>query len=309
MQHVKYWSGWIYEARSNGLKSIIIHSLSCRGMLSKSNELGAAMWKVRTWWFFIFTSPFSSTNEEFMPCEQLNISIQMWRDRFAMHYQQGYVKKKNRGWAMQTQFVTDVPHFQANHFSSQDNEEAPPQNTHMHAYKYTHTLSNTVHQLSSSCHESRQPGSGIYSQSIQNGPCHFYWISHQQKGQLRWWVLVGGQLKKLPCPPDKLPLQSVHCLMGRTVWDCTCRWHKLYSWDHVAASHWNSGVGSRIRWCLVCSDHFEGDYYCVIKTCLTISFQVTFQWSVYIPRAVGSIVNENRRKMKQLIVWDLELQS
>lgn len=48
-----------------------------------------------------------------------------------MHYQQGYVK--NRGWAMQTQFVTDVPHFRANHFSSQDNEEAPPPtNTHSH---------------------------------------------------------------------------------------------------------------------------------------------------------------------------------
>lgn len=139
LQHVKYLSGSIYEARSKGLKNIIIHSLSCRGMLSKSNELSAAMWKVRTWWFFIFTSPFSSTNEEFMPCEQLNISIQMWRDRFATHYQQGYVK--NRGWAMQTQFVTDVPHFRANHFSSQDNEEAPPQpHPQIHTNTHTHTL-------------------------------------------------------------------------------------------------------------------------------------------------------------------------
>ena len=56
-----------------------------------------------------------------------------------MHYQQGYVK--NRGWATQTQFVTDVPHFQANHFSSQDNEEAPqPQNIHPGTHTYTHTL-------------------------------------------------------------------------------------------------------------------------------------------------------------------------
>ncbi len=49
---------------------------------------------------------------------------------------------------MQTQFVTDVPHFLANHFSSQDNEEAPP-NIHMYAYKRarTHTHTHTVCQI------------------------------------------------------------------------------------------------------------------------------------------------------------------
>lgn len=55
MQHVKYLSGCMYGARSKGLKNIIIPSLSCRGMLSKSNESSAAMWKVGTWRFFIFT--------------------------------------------------------------------------------------------------------------------------------------------------------------------------------------------------------------------------------------------------------------
>ena len=131
-----------------------------------------------------------------------------------LHYQQGYVKKKkkNRGWAMQAQFVTDVPHFQANHFSSQDNEEAPlPPFTHTHAHTNTHTLSYTVHQLSSSCHGCRQPGSGVYSQSIQNGPCHFYWISHQQKGQLRWWVLVGGQLKTTVPTRQTAPSRALLC--------------------------------------------------------------------------------------------------
>ena len=41
---------------------------------------------------------------------------------------------------MQAQFVTDVPHFQANHFSSQDNEEAPLPPLHTHMHTQTHTL-------------------------------------------------------------------------------------------------------------------------------------------------------------------------
>jgi len=41
-----------------------------------------------------------------------------------MHYQQGYVK--SRGWAVQTQFVTDVlPHFRANVFSDHNNKDPP----------------------------------------------------------------------------------------------------------------------------------------------------------------------------------------
>lgn len=90
------------------------------------------------------------------------------------------------------------------------------------------SLSNAAHQLSSGCHECRQPGRGIYSQSIQNGPCHFYWISHQQKGQLRWWVLVGGQLKETVPTRQTAPAE---CALP-TVWARTCRWH------HVSALNW-----------------------------------------------------------------------
>lgn len=40
---------------------------------------------------------------------------------------------------MLTQFVTIVPHLQENHFSSQDNEEAPPP-PNIHTHTRAHTL-------------------------------------------------------------------------------------------------------------------------------------------------------------------------
>lgn len=125
-------------------------------------------------------------------------------------------------------------------------------------YTHMHTLSNTVHQLSSSCHDCRQPGSGIYSKSIQNGPCHVYWISHQQKGQLRWWVLVGGQLKKTMPTKQTVPPQltfpdgnncvGLEMLVGYTA-------GMLLLW-----------VGTRSWSVKACSDYFEIDCPCVIKT-------------------------------------------
>lgn len=156
---------------------------------------------------------------------------------------------------MLTQFVTIVPHLQENHFSSQDNEEATTKYTHTHTR--THTLSNTAHQLSSSCHGCRQPGSGIYSQSIQNGPCHFYWISHQQKGQLRWWVLVGGQLKKNRAHQANYPCKSVHCpLCG------LAHVGGIYCAVDIMLLPRTGTVGRQV----VCSDYyFEGDQSCAIK--------------------------------------------
>lgn len=41
----------------------------------------------------IFVPPHRSS-DEFMPCEQLNTFLQMWGDRFAVPYQQGYTYEK-----------------------------------------------------------------------------------------------------------------------------------------------------------------------------------------------------------------------
>lgn len=45
---------------------------------------------------------------------------------------------------------------------------------------------------------------------IENAPWHFYWISHRQKGQLRWWVGWADSWRNA-CPPSKLPLQREPC--------------------------------------------------------------------------------------------------
>lgn len=118
----------------------------------------------------------------------------------------------------------------------------------------SHSLSKAAHQLSSGCHECRQPGRGIYSQSIQNGPCHFYWISHQQKGQLRWWVLVGGQLKETVPTRQTAPAE---CALP-TVWARACRWH------HDGALNW------MLARQVVCFWFSQADYAGVIKYVLNV---------------------------------------
>lgn len=136
----------------------------------------------------------------------------------------------------------------------------PPYRPPPPKYTHTHTLSNTVHQLSSSCHDCRQPGSGIYSQSIQNGPCHFLLNFTSTEGTIKMMSFGGRTVEENHAHQANCPLQE--CAGKPTAWDCTCRWHTRSTvTDHIPASQWNSEVGSRIRWCdkVVCSDHFEGD--------------------------------------------------
>lgn len=131
--------------------------------------------------------------------------------------------KSKTAWA--TQFVTILPYRKKKKKSRK--EKAPPpegeggRGTHTHIC--AQSLSNAAHQLSSGCHNRRQPGRAIYSPSIQNAPWHFYWISHRQKGQLRWWVSVGGQLKETVPTRQTAPAERAL----PTVWARTCRWHHV----------------------------------------------------------------------------------
>lgn len=146
--------------------------------------------------------------------------------------------------------------------------------THME----TQFLLITVHQLSSSCQDFRHPGSGIYSKSIQDGPCHFYWILHQQKGQLRWWVLVGGQLKKnMPSMQTEraLPDGEVQCCI---VWVGGLQREDVHSF----ASFFNSGYTYLDKVCVNC---FTGNQ----------------------PRRVDGIVNKFRGERKQLVVLEMNV--
>lgn len=144
----------------------------------------------------------------------------------------------------------------------------------LHTFKFKHTkqhtvLLNTVQQCFSSCHNFRHPGSGIYSKSIQDGPCHFYWILHQQKGQLRWWVLVGGQLKK-----NMSSIQTERALPDGEVQCCIAWVGGLQREDvHSFASFLNSGYTYLDK---VCVNHFVGNQ----------------------PRRVEYIVNKFRGKRK-----------
>lgn len=111
------------------------------------------------------------------------------------------------------------------HFATSQKKKLKARKNSTHGGAHTHicaqSLSNAAHQLSSGCHNRRQPGRAIYSPSIQNAPCHFYWISHRQKGQLRWWVSVGGQLKETVPTRQTAPAERAL----PTVWARTCRHH------------------------------------------------------------------------------------
>ena len=178
----------------------------------------------------------------------------MWRDRFAALPARLCKKKKTEGGQSRHNLspmchISKQTTFQVKIMKK---PPSPPPQTHTHTHTHTHTLSYTVHQLSSSCHGCRQPGSGVYSQSIQNGPCHFYWISHQQKGQLRWWVLVGGQSKTtvptrqtapsraLPCP--LCGLARVGCVQQRSCCSLAVERRVRSPAQVVSRSYWRSRV-------------------------------------------------------------------